>query len=155
MMLSSITGNQQPNWIIRVCAITVASWALNNSPLEPTDAIAYSSEITNAKDIDEFIVVNGAWAEFKELNRKWIEERGTSSSLSWITSRPSYLRIIALSENALPYILDELREQPEHWFTALRAITGENPVPQEHRGNMRAMAQDWVDWGIVKGHISA
>jgi hypothetical protein len=94
-------------------------------------------------------------SDFKKLAETWREERGASSSLTWITSRPSYLRIIAMSDKVVPLILKELRSRPDHWFTALRAITGENPVPEEHRGDLRAMAADWLRWGVDAGYLKA
>ena len=33
----------------------------------------------------------------------------------------------------IPLILAELKREPDHWFKSLREITGENPVPAEHR----------------------
>jgi hypothetical protein len=46
-----------------------------------------------------------------------------------------------------------LQENGGPWFWALRALTGENPVPSEHRGNIEAMANDWLQWGQEKGLI--
>jgi hypothetical protein len=60
-----------------------------------------------------------------------------------------------MSEPAVPLILKELQARPDHWFTALRAITGENPVPDEHRGDLRAMADDWLRWGVDAGYLKA
>ncbi|MGB8412313.1 MAG: hypothetical protein WCE23_05755 [Candidatus Binatus sp.] len=58
-----------------------------------------------------------------------------------------------MSELAIPFLLQELRHQPDHWFTALRAITDANPVPDEIRGNVRKMAAAWIQWGVENGHI--
>jgi hypothetical protein len=96
-----------------------------------------------------------AWLRFRELADKWRIEQGPSSSMTWITSRPSYLKIIAMGDLAIPFLLQELRHQPDHWFTALRAITGENPVRDEVRGNLRKMAAAWIQWGIENGRLEA
>ena len=47
---------------------------------------------------------------------------------------------------ALPFIFSELEREPDNWFWALKAITGEDPVPEEHRGDVALMAKDWLAW---------
>lgn len=61
----------------------------------------------------------------------------------------SYQKIIAMGEKALPFILSDLRDnpdQPDQWFWALRVITEQNPVSDAHRGNFPAMVRDWLQW---------
>jgi hypothetical protein len=52
---------------------------------------------------------------------------------------------------AVPLILAELRRETDHWFWALEAITGENPVPNEVAGDVEATAAAWLRWGREKG----
>jgi hypothetical protein len=59
---------------------------------------------------------------------------------------PAYQRIIGLGPSALPCIFREMRRSPDYWFWALRSMTGEDPVPAEHAGNLVAMSQDWLQW---------
>ncbi len=66
---------------------------------------------------------------------------------------PAYQAIIGMGRTALPFIFEELHQRGGHWFWALRAITGENPVPPEHRGNVEAMTQDWLRWARDRGGI--
>jgi hypothetical protein len=50
---------------------------------------------------------------------------------------------------AVPFILAEIRsegDEPDQWFWALKAITGEDPVRDEDRGDVVAMAKSWLDW---------
>jgi hypothetical protein len=54
---------------------------------------------------------------------------------------------------AVPLILEERRHEPNQWFWALEAITEENPVPPEAAGDVRRMAQAWIDWGKRQGLI--
>ena len=56
---------------------------------------------------------------------------------------------------AVPLILEELQREPDQWFWALEAITEENPVPPEARGNVRHMAQAWLEWGKQKGIVAS
>jgi hypothetical protein len=42
-------------------------------------------------------------------------------------------------------ILGELQNDPDHWFDALVAITGENPVRQND--DFDAAVDAWLEWG--------
>lgn len=64
---------------------------------------------------------------------------------------PAYQEIIGMGERAIPLLLGELRREPDDWFWALHAITGVNPVPEASRGNVQAMADAWVEWGLQNG----
>ena len=61
-------------------------------------------------------------SEFNRLTKQWQTQTGYQSSLSVITSHPSYQRIISLGEDVVPLILNELSDRPDHWFTALQSI---------------------------------
>ncbi len=55
---------------------------------------------------------------------------------------------------AVPLIFAELRRETDHWFWALEAITGENPVPAENSGNVNAAAEAWLQWGRREGLVA-
>src|SRR5438128_6632942 len=84
---------------------------------------------------------------FLDLVRRWREERGPTSSTTELAMCPSYQRIIGLGPAAVPLLLRELERSPDHWFWALKAITGADPVPPASRGKVREMARLWIDWG--------
>jgi hypothetical protein len=65
----------------------------------------------------------------------------------------SYQKIIGMGWDAVPLLLEELGQEPNQWFWALEAITEENPVPPEAAGNVRRMADAWIDWGRRNGLI--
>ena len=90
---------------------------------------------------------------FHEMANTWRKETGYMSSVQDRAMHPAYQRIIGLGQPAVPLILDELQTRPDQWFWALRAITGENPVPEEHQGNINVMAKDWLNWGKERGYI--
>ena len=48
----------------------------------------------------------------------------------------------------------ELEREPDHWFWALEAITGESPVPESDAGDIEASALAWVEWGREKGLLA-
>lgn len=85
---------------------------------------------------------------------QWRTATRFSSNLAATLSHPAYLSIIALGRDALPLIFDDLHNGGGHWFVALRAITREDPVPQEHRSLPRLMREDWLRWGAGKGYIN-
>jgi hypothetical protein len=99
------------------------------------------------------------WAVFQDLRAKWYQERGLASSITKIALCPSYQQIIGMGQDrAVPMILRQLQEEggePDHWFWALRYLTGVDPIPPEARGNMVAMAQTWLAWGATQGYATA
>ena len=70
----------------------------------------------------------GSALEFDTLATEWREEQSVLSSAREMAMHPAYLRIIGMGERAIPLILEDLRKSPDHWFIALHAITGVNPV---------------------------
>ena len=93
--------------------------------------------------------------EFLRLADAWRNECGTSSNMVKIHLQPSYQRIIGLGPDVLPFIFGEMKRSPDFWFWALRSITGENPVPSDHAGDLLAMTQDWLTWAEKKGFTVA
>ena len=88
---------------------------------------------------------------FAALVDDWKAGRGVSSSSREMARHPAYQAIIALGPSVVPLILRELEREPDHWFIALRSLTGADPVPSEHRGEVERMAADWVAWGRANG----
>jgi hypothetical protein len=89
---------------------------------------------------------------FLALARSWKQECGPSSSTTERSMSPSYQRIIGMGPAVVPLLLRELERQPDHWFWALKAITGADPVPEASRGKIRDMAQHWIAWGRAQGY---
>ena len=52
----------------------------------------------------------------------------------------------------VPLLLADLEDNHTHWFGALRAITGANPVPVSAAGNIPKMAEAWLRWANDKGY---
>ena len=88
---------------------------------------------------------------FDALARTWRDETQFMSSTTDIAMHPAYQRIIGMGPAVIPHLLRELQRRPEHWFWALRAITGADPVTPEERGKVRAMAEAWLRWGRDHG----
>lgn len=84
---------------------------------------------------------------FNELLKQWKSANRSKSLVRDLAMHPAYQQIIGLGKDALPYILRELKRELDHWFWALEAISGENPVPKSSLGDMEEMARIWLDWG--------
>ncbi len=90
--------------------------------------------------------------EFSRLSEMWLRETRYTSDIQ--LEHPAYEQIIALGERVVPVILEDLSRKSNHWFIALKAITGENPVPEDHIGKVELMRNDWLVWGRIKGLLS-
>src|SRR5205807_2397172 len=91
-------------------------------------------------------------ATFRALVIEWKAARGHTSSINAWARLPAYRAIVALGEPVVPLLLRELETDPDHWFRALKEISGENPVPVESRANIPEMVQHWLAWGKAKGY---
>src|SRR6266487_1482402 len=85
--------------------------------------------------------------KFQTLARQWKEACALLSSTSAMIAHPAYQAIIDLGHPVVPLLLHELEQEPVHWFEALKAITGEDPVAPKDWGNIPAMASAWLAWG--------
>lgn len=95
-------------------------------------------------------------AKFKRLAEAWQADTATYSSMAQIAMHPAYQNIIGMGKDALPFLLKQLKsegDEPHHWFWALAAITGENPVPKQSRGKIVEMAKAWLEWGRQSGYV--
>jgi hypothetical protein len=88
---------------------------------------------------------------FQELVRQWKAATLLLSSITDMAMHPAYQQIIGMGPAALPLLVEELRREPDHWFWALQAITGVNPVPAQDRGDTTSMTQAWLAWTNQQG----
>lgn len=89
---------------------------------------------------------------FLQLLSKWRKETAFQSSPRVITSHPAYQQIIDIGEPALPFIFEDMPENGGWWYPALRAITGDNPVPKDARGNRKLNDEAWLRWAREHGY---
>ena len=90
---------------------------------------------------------------FHRLAEEWRRETGHLSSITAKSVHPAYQRMIGMGRDVVPLILHDLEREPDHWFWALSAITGEDPIPSEHAGDMDKMAADWIRFGKDRGYL--
>lgn len=114
---------------------------------QPTIRIHLGAERDRSKEI-----ANEAELKFTLLADRWKKETSHLSLAVQQAMHPAYQQIIGMGMQAVPLILRELEKKPAHWFWALAAITGENPVPSEHAGKITEMTKDWISWGQERGY---
>ncbi len=88
---------------------------------------------------------------FAEFAGKWRRETAVLSNVHRIILHPAYQRIIGLGPDAVPLILKELSQRSGHWFWALHAITGEDPVTSG--ATFKEAVDTWLNWGRAKGYV--
>jgi len=92
---------------------------------------------------------------FRSLARQWRSETQWLSSTTEVAMNPAYQTIIGMGAEALPMILEDLRENSGQWYWALKAISNEDPVVPRDRGSIKKMKGAWLQWGETKGLVRA
>lgn len=82
---------------------------------------------------------------FNRLADRWEEDTAFESITPVILCHPDYLSIIALGEKVVPLILSRMVVQPAPWFSALGALTGQNPARDQD--TLIGATNAWLQWG--------
>jgi hypothetical protein len=138
-----------------IAAAAVPREVVSNSNPYDEESIDLVMTTSAACESDPKIEIETA-LNFRELVSQWKQARGAKSSIAEMAMLPAYQRIIGMGPTAIPFILAELQSEgnaPDHWFWALAAIAGENPVPAKSRGKLAEMANAWLEWGQRKGYV--
>ena len=109
--------------------------------LSPAGSMAHEAPASTAQD------------EFERLSAEWRADRPRGADVTQMVEHAAYKRIIDMGPAAIPLILRELDREVDHWFWALHELTGADPVPEDDKGDLPAMAEAWLNWGKSKGHI--
>jgi hypothetical protein len=138
------------------------------SAIEPTPSVNWSKQIVKYSQslvgdlyfwspvVDTMSVESNrdknVEAIFRKLAERWQKETINFSLAYQKTGHEAYKKIVALGWPVVPIILGDLRQKPDLWFDALATITGEDPIIDhpEIYGDVKAMAQRWIDWGKQK-----
>jgi hypothetical protein len=89
---------------------------------------------------------------FQRLAAVWHEGADYLSSMEESESYPAYQEIVCLGPEVVPLPLRDLAVNHTHWFAALEAIAGAQPVPASAAGNVPAMAEFWLCWAKNHGY---
>lgn len=90
--------------------------------------------------------------EFRELADQWKNETAFVGSLSEKVLHPAYQRIIALGTPVISHVLRALESEPDHWFWALRFLTGIDAA--EGEDTIDGARRAWLAWGRDRGLLS-
>jgi hypothetical protein len=90
-------------------------------------------------------------AEFEMLAGQWRRETRHLSIVQKKIIHPAYLRITGMGKSVVPLLLEALRDQPAHWFAALRATANFDPSPPD--ANPATARVAWLQWGKANGLI--
>lgn len=89
---------------------------------------------------------------FQDLLEAWRRETWFLSHIQQRVLHPAYQRIIGMGWGAVPFILRELEQRPDHLLWALQAITGEDPAGHTH--DLKSGVAAWLQWGRERGLLS-
>lgn len=93
-------------------------------------------------------------SQFNKLASEWKDETGLFSTTYQKIVNDLYFDIVAMGPEVVPFILKDLQNNgPAHWHTALKALTKENPVPNEYMSNNKRIKEYWIEWGKNKNLI--
>lgn len=134
--------------------VNVRVFTADTAPLPNPAAIPALGQVPSADSQPEQDKLQRSFGEHVE---RWKNETQHWSSMPRITSHPSFLRIIGLAgefgKKAIEkLILQELEADPYHWFDALEAISGKNPV--KPNDDFDAAVNAWLEWGRHEGIIA-
>jgi len=93
-------------------------------------------------------------AAFFRLAAEWKTGRNPTGTVSRMIAHPAYRAIIRMGPDVIPFVLEELKRDPDEWFYALAKLSGENPVPDASRGRFPQMVEAWVRWGKDNGYLA-
>lgn len=102
-------------------------------------------------NVSSFLITDNQ--RFSMLASTWKKDTQIMSSSTDMFSNESYLQIIGMGKKALPFIFRELKKEPDHWFLALKSITGIDPILKEDRGDVLKMTEVWLAWGKANHYI--
>lgn len=119
-------------------------------------SIQFQHELSNLGAYYQFPATsnrNRRRERFNRLARRWREDTQWLSSTTDIVMHPDYQAIIGMGPEALPMIVEDLRDNSGHWYWALKAISNEDPVPPSDRGAIKRMKTAWLRWAEQKGIV--
>ncbi len=90
---------------------------------------------------------------FEVLAEWWHADTDALSSPSRILGHPAYRKMVQMGEQAIPWMLRDLRDNDGEWFAALQQLTGKSLVSEDHDGDFDVARDAWLEWGRREGLI--
>lgn len=82
---------------------------------------------------------------FDGLKAQWKQERFGMSRTREMAMLLPYQKIIGMGKDAIPFVIEELRSDPDWWFWALEALTDAPLPPDEINGDLALLTQYWIN----------
>lgn len=86
---------------------------------------------------------------FYEEANKWSNETAHLSSPTQIQQHPSYQTILNLAvehkNEIIQLMLQDMKRNHRHWFSALYFLTKENPIQPSDNGKIDKMIDAWIN----------
>lgn len=78
---------------------------------------------------------------------QWDDDVMVISSMEQIMEHPHVEALMSLGEDVVPLVIERMKSGNLSWgyFSLLHRLTGVDPVPEEERGKVQAMAQRWIE----------
>jgi hypothetical protein len=85
-------------------------------------------------------------AQFDTALARWEDDMAFDSLPDEMKEHESFREVIQQGKQVVPLIAAHLRRSPSFLFLALEEIFGEDPVPEEAYGNLKATVSSWLQW---------
>ena len=98
-------------------------------------------------------VANELARRFRQFATTWKNETGMYSVDTRKVAHPAYLKIVGMGSEVIPLIFQDLEEHGGHWYQALEALLGFNPMDGIGGLSIRELKTMWLDWGRQHGYL--
>jgi hypothetical protein len=119
------------------------SWSPTEMIVMATGPVKQSAASPSRETLEE---------RFQRLATIWHRETDYLSSMSEASNHPAYQEIIRLGPEVIPLLLRDLEKTRGHWFAALSALTGAQPIAKSLAGNIPKMTEAWLRWAKDNGY---
>jgi hypothetical protein len=130
----------------------IPDWAIWSATIPHGASIPHLKHLASSIFIAPTVkVLEVDHVQFTALADEWEVETEFISRQSRAVMHPAYQRIIGMGPPVVPLLLERLRDQPDNWFWALTAITGEDPGAGST--TLLDARGAWLVWGHDRGLI--
>lgn len=90
---------------------------------------------------------------FNYLFNKWKEDTKFISDYNKIINDPSYLEILGLGKDILPFIFKSFKDNTGFWLHALEHITNKKKYIKKKNPTRKDFRDFWLTWGVNEKYL--
>lgn len=90
---------------------------------------------------------------FNYLFNKWKEDTRFISDYNKIINDPSYLEILGLGKDILPFIFKSFKDNTGFWLHALEHITNKKKYIKKKNPTRKDFRDFWLTWGVNEKYL--